>query len=132
MRGRTSGLTRGPARGKYHLAMGLLDKIQFKSHTAEPPEAIDFTEQGELRFVWPGGRETVVAAFALRDACPCAGCVEEGTGRKILDPSTIPADIKVNEIEPVGNYAVKLHWSDGHDTGIYSWSFLRGVLLPNG
>lgn len=109
--------------------MGLLDRIQFKKHDAAPPEVIDLTERGELRFVWPGGKETTVAPFALRDACPCAGCVEEGTGRKILDPSTIPADVKVNQIEPVGNYAVKLHWSDGHDTGIYSWSFLRTVLL---
>jgi DUF971 family protein len=112
--------------------MGLFDKIDLKHRTAEPPEAIDFTEQGELRFVWPGGKETVVAPFALRDACPCAGCVEEGTGRKILDPSTIPADIRVKEIESVGNYAVKVQWSDGHSTGIYSWSFLRGVLLPEG
>ncbi|MFT3914431.1 MAG: DUF971 domain-containing protein [Anaeromyxobacteraceae bacterium] len=112
--------------------MGLLDKIQFKSQTAEPPEAIDFTEQGELRFVWPGGLETVVSAFGLRDACPCAGCVEEGSGRKILDPATIPAGIRIAEIEPVGNYAVKLHFSDGHDTGIFSWSYLREVLLPKG
>ena len=109
--------------------MGLLDKIQFKKHDAEPPEAIDVTERGELRFTWPGGRVTTAAAFFLRDACPCAGCVEEGTGRKLLDPSTIPADISVKRIEPVGNYAVKLHWSDGHDSGIYSWSYLREVLL---
>lgn len=109
--------------------MGLLDKIQFKKNDEEPPEAIDVTERGELRLAWPGGRVAVVPAFAMRDACPCAGCVEEGTGRKILDPRTIPADVQVGGIDPVGNYAIKIRWSDGHDTGIYTWTYLRRLTL---
>jgi DUF971 family protein len=66
-----------------------------------------------------------IPAFALRDACPCAACVEEGTGRKLLDPATIPADIRPSELKAVGNYAVQIFWSDGHSTGIYSWKTLR-------
>jgi DUF971 family protein len=105
--------------------MGLLDRLSFKPTSSPPPESIDVTEQGELRIVWPGGPEVAIPAMALRDQCPCAGCIEEGTGRKILDPSTIPADIRPLEIKPVGNYAVQIQWSDGHGSGIYTWTLLR-------
>jgi DUF971 family protein len=105
--------------------MGLLDRIQFKRAAAEPPEAIDLTAEGGLRIAWPGGRTATLAPFPLRDACPCAGCVEEGTGRKILDPATIPADIRIDDLKAVGNYAIQLAWSDGHGSGIYTWELLR-------
>jgi DUF971 family protein len=105
--------------------MGLLDKVSFRKQEPDPPEAIDVTPDGALRLTWPGGREATVPALRLRDLCPCAGCVEEGTGKKLLDPATIPADIRPAQILPVGNYAVQIHWSDGHSTGIYSWRSLR-------
>lgn len=105
--------------------MGLLDRIVLTKHAAEPPESLDVTEAGDIRILWPGGPEVTIPAVRLRDLCPCAGCVEEGTGRKILDPSTIPADIRPLQIAAVGNYAVQIHWSDGHSTGIYTWGTLR-------
>ncbi len=105
--------------------MGLLDRIQFQKPTAAPPEALDVLPDGAIRILWPGGPEVTVPAARMRDACPCAACVEEGTGRKILDPATIPTDIHPLEIAPVGSYAVQFRWSDGHSTGIYSWDTLR-------
>jgi DUF971 family protein len=105
--------------------MGLLDRISLRKPEPAPPEAIEVTEKGEIRILWPGGPEATLPALVLRDRCPCAGCVEEGTGRKILDPATIPADIRPLQIVAVGNYAVQIHWSDGHSTGIYSWRTLR-------
>lgn len=105
--------------------MGLLDRIAFKTREATPPEAIDVLQDGAVRILWPGGPEATVPAVALRDRCPCAGCVEEGTGKKILDPASIPADIRPLQIHAVGNYAVQIHWSDGHSSGIYTWQALR-------
>ncbi|MGC3996022.1 MAG: DUF971 domain-containing protein [Anaeromyxobacter sp.] len=105
--------------------MGLLDRISFQKKAAEPPEAIDVLPDHAIRILWPGGPEVTIPAVRLRDACPCAGCVEEGTGRKLLDPATIPADIRPEQIVPVGSYAVQIHWSDGHSTGLYSWETLR-------
>lgn len=105
--------------------MGLLDRIEFRKPTAHPPEAIDVLPDGAIRILWPGGPEVTVPAARMRDACPCAGCIEEGTGRKLLDPATIPADIRPEEITAVGSYAVQFRWSDGHSTGIYAWDTLR-------
>jgi DUF971 family protein len=105
--------------------MGFLDRISFKKQDVAPPESIDVTEHNELRIVWPGGPDVTIPAFRLRDACPCAACVEEGTGRKLLDPTSIPADVRPLALEGVGNYAIKIRWSDGHDTGLYTWETLR-------
>jgi DUF971 family protein len=107
--------------------MGLLDRIASRPPPAGPPESIDVNERHELVIAWPGGQRAVVPAARLRDACPCAGCVEEGTGRKILDPRSIPADIRPLAVEPVGSYAIQIRWSDGHSTGIYTWQTLREV-----
>jgi DUF971 family protein len=107
--------------------MGFLDRISFQKQHADPPEAIDVTPANELRIQWPGGPEVTIPAARMRDLCPCAGCVEEGTGRKLLDPTTIPADIRPLEVRPVGSYAIQIVWSDGHSTGIYSWETLRQI-----
>ncbi len=113
--------------------MGLLDRISFKRETTAPPESIDVGEGGELVVVWPGGPRVAIPPRQLRDQCPCASCIEEGTGRKLLDPATIPADIHPLQITPVGSYAVQFHWSDGHSTGIYTWQALRHACgLPIG
>jgi DUF971 family protein len=105
--------------------MGFLDRISFKPSTAAPPVSIDVGSRGDVHIVWPGGPEVLIPALQLRDQCPCASCVEEGTGRKILDTASIPADIRPLEIRAVGNYAVQIQWSDGHGSGIYSWTTLR-------
>ncbi len=107
--------------------MGLLDRIGPTPKPSGPPESIDVNERHELEIAWPGGPRVIVPPRQLRDACPCAGCIEEGTGRKILDPATIPADIRPLAVEAVGNYAVQIRWSDGHSTGIYTWQTLREV-----
>ena len=51
--------------------------------------------------------------------------MDELTGKRLLDPRSIDPEVKPVEIVSVGNYAIKISWSDGHDTGIYSWVRLR-------
>jgi DUF971 family protein len=81
---------------------------------------------GGLEIDWGGdGNIAFVPARALRLACPCAGCIDEMTRRKILDPATVPADVSVESMELVGAYGLKIRWSDGHGTGIYTFELLR-------
>ena len=61
----------------------------------------------------------------LRLECPCAACVNEWTGEKMLDEARIPKDIVPARLVSVGRYAMAIHWSDGHKTGIYAYDYLR-------
>ena len=106
--------------------MGLLDRLDFRKVTTEPPQSIEINEKNEFLVAWPGTL-AVIPALRLRDACPCADCVEEGTGRKLLVTAAIPGDIRAVDLKPVGSYAIQIRWSDGHGTGIYSWDTLRRV-----
>jgi ATP-binding protein involved in chromosome partitioning len=79
----------------------------------------------DITFVWEDEHETVYPARELRLGCRCARCVEEMTGRPLLDPATVPKDVVAKAIDLVGNYAIGIVWSDGHSTGIYSYRDLR-------
>lgn len=46
---------------------------------------------------------------------------------RILDPDTIPADIQPVAMSLTGNYALKIVWSDGHSTGLYTWDLLAEI-----
>jgi ATP-binding protein involved in chromosome partitioning len=49
------------------------------------------------------------------------------TGRPLLDPATVPHDVSPVTIRLVGNYAIRIDWSDGHTTGIYTYELLAAV-----
>lgn len=77
---------------------------------------------------WGGTGDVVhFPARILRLACPCAVCVDEISGRKTLDPATIPLDIQAESLELVGAYGLRVRWSDGHATGIYTFTWLRAA-----
>jgi ATP-binding protein involved in chromosome partitioning len=78
-----------------------------------------------LAILWSDGRESRYPVRELRLACPCATCRDEMTGERILDPARIPEDVRPVHLGSVGNYALKIRWSDGHETGLYSYDRLR-------
>ena len=91
----------------------------------KPPQDMHANSQSrELEIIWKPDHIGYYPYRNLRLACPCAGCVDEMTSKRIVDPATIPEDILINEMHLVGNYAVKIVWSDGHDTGLYTWKRL--------
>lgn len=83
------------------------------------------TEAGEIGFKWDDGTHSLFNLRELRIFCPCALCVDEHTGERILDPKTIPDPISILKIQSIGRYAVGISWSDGHQSGIYSYKFLK-------
>jgi ATP-binding protein involved in chromosome partitioning len=80
-----------------------------------------------LGITWGDGGESVFDVRALRLACACAVCVDEWTGEERLDPAAVPEDVAPVRIEPVGRYAIRIEWSDGHTSGIYPFRRLRGL-----
>lgn len=92
---------------------------------APPPSRIRaLKEAGRLELEWPGSRPVEVPFLIVRARCPCAECVNEFTGERILDPSTIPLSIAPVSMSFTGNYALKIVWSDTHATGLYTWDLL--------
>lgn len=89
------------------------------------PAGIEQAGPDRLRIRWRDGHESLYPVRELRLACPCARCIEEMTGRPMLDPSEVPADIRPVRIEPVGRYALQITWTDGHDTGLFTFERLR-------
>ena len=87
------------------------------------PRDIVFAD--DLTIEWRDGVVSHYPFLALRDACPCASCVDELTGEKVLDRKTIQQDIHIRNCDYVGNYAIRIDWSDGHNTGLYAFRFLR-------
>lgn len=93
-------------------------------NSAVPESIRAIREQGVLEIRWPGSGVARYPFFFLRCECPCAACVNEFTGERTLNPDLVPRDVTPSQIEFAGNYALKIHWSDGHYTGIYSWDHL--------
>jgi DUF971 family protein len=95
---------------------------------ARLPAPVSFERlPGLLQIRWDDLVHTEITSRELRLGCPCAACVEEWSGRRMVDASQIADDIGVVAIEPVGNYAVTVTFTDGHSTGIYSWKTLRSL-----
>jgi len=89
------------------------------------PAEIGRANQHDVKITWQDGHVSVYPSRALRLVCPCAGCVDEMTGTLRLVSSSVPADVHPQTVELVGNYAISIHWSDGHHTGIYAFDRLR-------
>jgi len=91
------------------------------------PVNITAFPNGELGIVWSDGHESYINSRELRCRCGCARCVDEVTGQKLLDDSTVPRDVHPVRFHPVGRYGLAIEWSDGHDTGIYAFKTLRAM-----
>lgn len=85
----------------------------------------EVSEKNELVLHWSDGKTTRYPVRDLRIQCPCAHCVNEWTGTRQLDPNSIPETIGILDVSWVGRYALRVSWSDGHNTGIYTFKSLR-------
>lgn len=89
------------------------------------PRVIRRSEPTRVEIEWTDGHRTVYPTRMLRGMCPCAACVDELTGVRRHDPTSVPEGLTHRDVALVGNYAIAIHFSDGHHTGIYPFAMLR-------
>ena len=94
------------------------------------PTNLQLTPGNELLIDWSDGQRRKYAVKSLREACPCATCREKRSQPK--DPFALPTlkqvqmePLKIVGMQPMGNYAYSIAFSDGHDTGIFAFDLLR-------
>jgi DUF971 family protein len=95
------------------------------------PTQLSLTSPDRLRIAWNDGQIREYSLRELRDACPCATCREKRQAPP-TPPNVLPVlsaaelqPLRLSGAEPQGNYAYAFHFSDGHDTGIYTLELLR-------
>lgn len=100
-----------------------------KTNNASPIFPRELKQMGSqtLGIVWSDGHNALYSVRQLRLLCPCALCVDEHTLEKKITDAQIPDTILPRMIEPIGRYALKITWNDGHDTGIYPFKKLRSL-----
>ena len=96
------------------------------------PTELKLVGDAELLVVWSDGQRRQYTFVELREECPCASCRERRAGAAKPSPTWLPVlgleearPLKIVTMTPVGNYAYKIAFSDGHDTGIYTFDLLR-------
>src|SRR5262245_57296318 len=100
--------------------------------TNPTPSVIRRSDPSKVEIEWSDGATSRFLAAELRRTCPCAQCVNEVTGVRVHDPSTVPDDLRQEDLRLVGNYGVSMRFSDGHHTGIFTFEFLRRLDASRG
>lgn len=97
------------------------------------PIRLNLKRDEMLQITWSTGQESTYPIAYLRSMCPCAGCrvVREETSKKKSLLNILPGNYAIPltavSAELVGNYALKIDWSDDHTTGIYSFEYLLEI-----
>ncbi|MGB8317689.1 MAG: DUF971 domain-containing protein [Ignavibacteriaceae bacterium] len=96
------------------------------------PKQIKIEDKTKLLIKWEDDSESRLNLKYLRDECPCANCKGETILFKTYRPERKteekPEMYKIKNIEIVGGYAIQILWKDGHDTGIYSWEYIKKLV----
>jgi DUF971 family protein len=104
--------------------------------TRSEPEHIAISKSKGIKIDWRDRHRSEYPLEYLRDECPCAGCTgahgTEPQKTSYSAPSNDPfpmyqPKLKMLNVESVGAYAMRIDWSDGHNTGIYSFDYLRRI-----
>lgn len=106
------------------LVKKLLHKVDLHVNANEKAPAVRFDQQS-IFVTFDGQKEVAIENYLVRSSCQCALCIDELSGKQLLNPAKIRADIAPTEIVPLGNYAIGITWNDGHASGIYAYSLLK-------
>lgn len=84
-----------------------------------------------FKVIWSDNKQSVITFKELRFHCPCAVCVDEGTGQRKITREMVKEEVAPVQVKTVGNYALQVVWTDGHDSGFYSYDYLRKLLVSS-
>jgi DUF971 family protein len=96
------------------------------------PSKIEPLSPIELHIQWNNGDDYSIPYSEIRFYCPCAGCVDEHTGERTIQKSSIDPAIRPKDVQAIGRYAIQFTWSDGHNTGMYHFDRLRELCEKQG
>lgn len=109
--------------------MTVVKRVPMENSTPIEPVSITLKKSECLDIGWSDGVKSHFELRFLRRMCPCAGCQGERDllGRIMLPvvKTTYDGPITALGAELVGNYAIRITWSDRHNAGIYSYAYLR-------
>jgi DUF971 family protein len=97
------------------------------------PTRLNLKKDEKLEIDWQDGRKSVFKISYLRSMCPCAQCKalkeEQRQSKSLLRvlPGNYSQPLSATSAELVGNYALRIDWSDQHGSGIYSFDYLREI-----
>ncbi|MBK8803982.1 MAG: DUF971 domain-containing protein [Fibrobacteres bacterium] len=91
------------------------------------PVKIHRYKEGLFGVDWEDGNRTALPYRWLRGHCPCAHCVDEWTGVRRVGEAEVPFNVEPVRVESVGRYALRIHWNDKHDAGLYTYDYLRDL-----
>lgn len=104
----------------------LLKVLGSASKNALSIKQIHHKDDHTFTIEWSDGKIIDYLLSDLQENCPCAGCRDENTGERKINPSSLNKEVKAVNIESVGRYALKIAFTSGCSTGIYSYDMLRG------
>ncbi|MFQ5741655.1 MAG: gamma-butyrobetaine hydroxylase-like domain-containing protein [Acidobacteriota bacterium] len=95
------------------------------------PTGIKLRAPGGVAITWHDGHQATYSYAYLRGKCPCATCIDRPPAVVEEGPGSLPIlgqePIRVAGASQVGHYAIQFRWSDGHESGIYSYAYLRQI-----
>lgn len=89
------------------------------------PIALKKIDERTLGITWSDRHESLYDTTTLREQCTCAACQDEWTGERKIMPGSLPQTIRPVQMDSVGEYGLKIIWSDRHAAGIYTYDYLR-------
>ncbi len=89
------------------------------------PKEVNTQDEKVTVITWEDGKISRYPNRYLRSMCPCAQCVNETTGQRMISIESIDPNVRLVSVSPVGRYALHFQWSDGHGTGLYSFDTLH-------
>jgi ATP-binding protein involved in chromosome partitioning len=112
-----------------HLAEQMASQLSIinaaTSKVVNRPKEVNTQDEKVTVITWEDGKVSRYPNRYLRSMCPCAQCVNENTGQRMISVESIDPNVRLVSVSPVGRYALHFQWSDGHGTGLYSFDTLH-------